>query len=131
MPDFEAIIPERYRAKYDSLNDRWLILDMWHPQIKNLPSLIESIPENSPALKIVTGTEMNAIIGEMSNNGFLDKIIESRVGSGIINKDVTAIEERFMNMLARVEERLSMLDRIGGKGPLIKKKREKTPILNG
>jgi hypothetical protein len=126
MTDFEATIPERYRAKYDSFNDRWLILDMWHPQIKNLSTLVEDIPETSPALKIITGTEMNAIMGEMGRNGHLDKIIESRGKSGIINKDVTDREERLLGAIERLIEVFG-----NEREPSIKRKRDKTPILNG
>ena len=50
--DLEKLIPERYRAKYDKKNDRWVIADLWHPQIKNLPELGDNIPEDSPALNV-------------------------------------------------------------------------------
>ena len=124
--DFEAMIPERYRAKYDTANDRWLVLDMWHPQIKNLPTLVESVPDTSPALKVVTGTEMNAIIEEMLTTGYFDRIMEARGKSGIINKDVTDREERLMGAIERMIE-LFRTER----EPILKQKRDKTPILNG
>jgi len=126
MPDFETMIPERYRAKYDSQNDRWLVVDMWHPQIKNLPTLVESIPDNSPALKVVTGTEMNAIVAEMMVTGYLDKIIEHKGKSGIISTDVTEREERLMSAIERIVEVFGT-----EREPIIKRKRDKTPILNG
>lgn len=91
--DFSQIIPERYRVAYDSKGDRWQILDTWHPQIKNISDLDQNIPEDSPAVKIVSGTEMNAIIGEMIKRGFLEKIIKRGTESNIINNKVK-VEEK-------------------------------------
>jgi len=39
--DWEKIIPERYRVKYD--NGIWFILDTWHPQVKNIADLDQDI----------------------------------------------------------------------------------------
>jgi len=120
--DFEAVIPERFRCKYDALNDRWLVLDMWHPQIKNLPKLDESIPEDSPALKIITGTEMSALLGEMQKIGYLDKIIKVPAKESIMSEsDVLAREK------ALIERMDTFIDLISNKEG---KKREKKAILN-
>jgi hypothetical protein len=125
--DFEKVIPERYRAKYDDLNDRWLVLDTWHPQIKNLPNLSEAIPEESPALKIITGTEMNAVLGEMMKIGHLDEIIKHQGKSGIIDNSMIEREERVLSAIER------LINVFSGKNekPNTKRKRDKTPILNG
>jgi hypothetical protein len=87
--DYEKTVPERYRATYDSKGDRWLILDMWHPQVKNMADLSQDIPESSPALKIIAGTEMNAVVGAMIKMGWIDrinnhKIIKDKPGNNII-----------------------------------------------
>jgi len=128
MPlDLEKLIPERYRAKYDKINDRWLVVDMWHPQVKNLPNLGDTIPEDSPALKIITGTEMNAILGEMLKTGYLDKIIKHTGNDDIIDNSMTEREERIMSAI----ERLIRVFSENNKMPEIKRKRDKTPVLNG
>jgi len=71
--DYEKTIPERYRATYDSKKDVWLVLDSWHPQIKNMADLSDEIPDDSPALKIIPGSEMNAIMGAMIKMGWIEK----------------------------------------------------------
>jgi len=95
---------------------------MWHPQIKNLPKLDESIPEDSPALKIITGTEMSALLGEMQKIGYLDKIIKVPAKESIMSEsDVLAREK------ALIERMDTFIDLISNKEG---KKREKKAILN-
>lgn len=87
--DFKEMIPERYRVKYDTAKDCFYVLDTWDPQIKNIADLTHDIPENSPALKIITGTEMNAIIMILKKMGRLeDKIIKPNNNHSTINKDM-------------------------------------------
>ena len=84
--DWEQAVPERYRARYDSKGDRWLVLDTWHPQIKNVSDLTQDIPDDSPAIKIVSGAEINEIVGKMIKMGWMKNIIKSQGKSNIINK---------------------------------------------
>ena len=121
--DFEAIIPERYRAKYDPSKDCFYILDTWHPQIKNLPKLDDSIPEDSPALKIITGTEMNAILGEMKKIGYFDEIIKHKGNNDIIDNSMIEREDRILSAIER------LIDVFNDKRPQ-RRKREKIPLLN-
>jgi len=73
--DWEKIIPERYRVKYD--NGIWFILDTWHPQVKNIADLDQDISVDSPAIKKISELEINAIVGEMIKMGWLDKFKHS------------------------------------------------------
>ena len=73
--DWERIIPERYRVKYD--NGIWFILDTWHPQVKNIADLDQDISVDSPAIKKISELEINAIVGEMIKMGWLDKFKHS------------------------------------------------------
>lgn len=94
--DFEKTVPERYRATYDSKGDRWLILDLWNPQIKNMADLTQDIPENSPALKVIAGTEMNAVIGTMIKMGWFEKnIIKHNTNNNIIKEGSYTKKKKF------------------------------------
>ena len=87
--DFKEMVPERYRVKYDPAKDCFYVLDTWDPQIKNIADLTQDIPENSPAMKIITGTEMNAIVAVLKKMGRLEeKIIKPNNNHSTINKDV-------------------------------------------
>lgn len=86
--NYKELIPERFRAKYDRVSDRWLILDTWHEQIQNIADLTQDIPDNHPAVKIISGGEVNALIGELRKmNKFVpSEIIKEPKTNDIINK---------------------------------------------
>ena len=77
--DFTTIIPERFRVAYDQNSGVWRILDTWHPQIANIADFAEEIPDNSPAIKIISDLEMNAILAKIDEMGWLEKIIRKKV----------------------------------------------------
>jgi hypothetical protein len=134
MQDFEKVIPERYRASYDKIKDCFYILDTWHPQIKNLPNLEDSIPDDSPALKIVTGTEMNAIIEEMKKIGYLDQIIKVNAPRSIIESndklDSIGANDNLVKAINALAIAINNRDekKIGKKA---KNNRDKMVVLNG
>jgi hypothetical protein len=121
MADFRELVPERFKARYDSKSDSWYVLDTWHPQIMNLPNLDEDIPENSPAIKIISGTELNALLAEMKRLGHLDKIIKVNSGGDIINDDVA---KQLLISLREVIQLLSPVEKAE------KKKRDRIVLLN-
>ena len=87
--NYKELIKERFRARYDRVSDRWLILDTWHEQIQNISDLTQDVPDNHPAVKIVSGGEVNALIGElkkMNKFGAL-QIMEETKTNDIINKE--------------------------------------------
>jgi hypothetical protein len=125
--DFKEIVPERFKARHDSKTDCFYILDTWHPQVMNLPNLEEEIPEESPAMKVLSGAEINAIIAEMKRIGYLDKIIKVNSDQGII-KEETA--QKLLKRLDGISEFLSL-----GKAKIPvekaeKKKRDRIILLN-
>ena len=92
MADFEKTIPERFRAKYDSDGDYWAVLDTWHPQVKNIADLEQDIPLDSPAIKKIANSEMNAVIGEMIKMGWMEKFGQ-RINAEVIEKPIKNIPE--------------------------------------
>ncbi len=83
--DFEKTIAERYRVKYESKKDCFFILDTWHEQIKNIADFNSDIPEDSPALKIISGGEANALVSELEKKGWVKKdIIKEPTSKNII-----------------------------------------------
>lgn len=73
--DYKETVPERFRVTYDKGVFR--ILDCWHDTIRNINDFNVEIPDNSPALTIITTEEVNALIGRLSEMGWLDKMITS------------------------------------------------------
>lgn len=71
--DFSTEIPERYRVVYDKVTDCFKILDTHHPQVMNL-GFDADIPDNSPAMKIVTNSEVNALLGTLNKIGWIERI---------------------------------------------------------
>lgn len=84
MADFSQLVPERYRIFYSKEQNVFRVLDTWHPIIKNL-NLEENpdIPDNSPAIKLISGEEVNALIGELIKLGWLDKLISAKMQNEI------------------------------------------------
>jgi hypothetical protein len=137
MQDFEKVIPERYRASYDKIKDCFYILDTWHPQIKNLPNLEDSIPDDSPALKTVTGTEINAIIEEMKKIGYLDQIIKVNAPRSIIenkessNEDLVKAIKELTSVIYNSSPRKAYMPLVTVDKKKVKNNRNKTVVLNG
>lgn len=77
--DFEKIIPERFRIHYDNRTGVWRILDTWHSQIKNISNLNTAVPDDSPAIKILSDLELNALIAYLDKIGWLDQILLKKV----------------------------------------------------
>ena len=90
MPDWKEVIRERYRIHYDAQKGCFRILDCWHDTIKNIADLTQDIPDDSPAIKIITQMEANALIGELLKLGWLDKIVKEKPAQEQI-KDEKAI----------------------------------------
>ncbi len=118
--DFKEIVPERYRVKYDNAKDCFYILDTWHPQIKNMADLTQDIPDDSPAMKIVTGSEVSAVIGLLTKMGRFDKnIIKHNTNNNIIKKGIYSkrrtfnrdAEEEIKRIIYRILDRRESNDR--------------------
>jgi len=128
--DFKEIVPERFKARHDSKRDCFYILDTWHPQVMNLPNLEEEIPEESPAMKVLSGAEINAIIAEMKRIGYLDRIIKVNSNQGII-KEETA--QKLIERLDKINTFL-LVDKRNDQQVSIekaeKKKRDRIVLLN-
>ena len=77
--DFEKIIPERFRIHYDSKTGVWRLLDTWHQQIKNISDLSISVPDDSPAMKILSDLELNSLIAHLDKIGWLDQILKKKI----------------------------------------------------
>lgn len=73
--DFQEIIPERYRVNY--ANGVFRILDTWHESIKNLSGLDVDIPDNSPAMAILSTEQVSALMTKLNELGWLQKYATS------------------------------------------------------
>ena len=71
--DYKEEVPERYRISFNRLQGAFYILDLWHESVHNLPP-DSDIPTDSPAMKIITSLEVNALLGELKKMGWLDKL---------------------------------------------------------
>jgi len=71
--DYKAEVPERYRISRNAFHGAFYILDMWHETVRNLPE-DAVIPDGSPAMKIISDLEVNALLGELKTMGWIDKL---------------------------------------------------------
>jgi hypothetical protein len=76
MADYTKEVPERFRINFNRMQGAFYILDMWHETVRSLPG-DAVIPDNSPAMKIVSSLEVNALLGTLKEMGWLDKLVES------------------------------------------------------
>lgn len=75
-------VPEQYRAVYDDKTGSIWILDCWHKSIENLsPENFNAttLDPNSPAVTILNRSQVNALIEVTIKQGWLDKIINSKL----------------------------------------------------
>lgn len=85
MPDWKAMGISRYRVWYDKQKKFFVVLDTWDESIKNIPENKiddrDAIPDNSPAVKILSTEEVNSLLGTLKELGWLEKyaIIENIV----------------------------------------------------
>lgn len=125
--DFKEIVPERFKARHDNKTDCFYILDTWHPQVMNLPNLEDDIPEESPAMKVLSSAEINAIISEMKRIGYLDRIIKVNSEQGIIKEDTA---QKLMERLDKISDFLSLDKPKISIEKAEKKKRDRIVLLN-
>lgn len=102
--NYKELIPERWRSRYDRNSDRWLILDTWHEQIQNVADLTQDIPDNHPAVKIVSGGELNSIFGELRKMNKLDVIKETKRSDIISNDNMSNLD--IANTLEKIAKNL-------------------------
>ena len=63
----------QYVANRDDVTNTWRILDTWHEALKML-DVDDDIPDDSPAVKILSEGEFIAIIQEASRLGVLQNV---------------------------------------------------------
>ena len=79
MADYHEEVKEQYRVTYDQASGAFKILDMWADDIRNLPP-DATVPDNTPAMKVVNSRELNALLGTVNKMGWIDKIFGPRGG---------------------------------------------------
>ena len=90
--DWQAIVPERFRINYEQKTGIWRVLDTWHPQIMQIADLATEIPDSSPAIKVFSDLEINALIAKLDEMGWLDKIVQKKlIKTQKLPEPVTAI----------------------------------------
>lgn len=73
MPDWREDVKERFRVNYDPVAGVFRLLDMWQDSVVSLP-LDATIPDDSPAMKILSAIEVNALLGKLKQMGWIDKM---------------------------------------------------------
>lgn len=91
-PDWREDVKERFRVSYSSETGVFRILDLWHDSVVSLP-LEATIPDDSPAMKVISTLEVNALLGKLKQMGWLDKMFGQgeQVASIYSKKDVKEI----------------------------------------
>ena len=64
---------EHYRAEFDDTGKIWRILDLWHQSLKGLTSE-DDVPDESPAVTILTEGAFIALMKEAGSLGLLSSI---------------------------------------------------------
>ena len=72
MADWTQEVRERYRINYDKEGGVFRLLDLWDPTVKSLP-LEATIPNDSTAIKTLSSSEVNALLGKLNELGWLDQ----------------------------------------------------------
>ena len=83
--DYKEEVPERYRISFNRLQGAFYILDLWNETVRNLPP-DSDVPTDSPAMKVITSLEVNALLGELKKMGWLEKLF--------VNSETTASSPR-------------------------------------
>ena len=87
MPDWKEEGGGRYRISYNKEQTNFRILDLWEESVRNLP-LEADIPDNSPAVKILSTLEVNALLGSLDQMGWLEKYREFAGGGSKITPEI-------------------------------------------
>lgn len=103
--DLKEIVPGRFTVYYQRELNSFKILDTWHESIRNL-NLEEDpvIPDNSPAIKIVSSEEVNALVGELIKIGWLDKLISSNIANQSEVKKVSPAKQSCDLIIEKIAE---------------------------
>ena len=87
MADYKEEVPERFRINYNKLSGAFYILDMHNESVRNLPP-DATIPEDSPAMKVLSGLEVNALLGELNKMGWIEKLFGARTEQAAVTPRV-------------------------------------------
>jgi hypothetical protein len=74
--DWKTMGQARYSTWYDEATKTFRVLDIWHSSIKNIDqNAIDDnmIPDDSPAVKILSTEEVNSLMSEVKKLGWLGK----------------------------------------------------------
>jgi len=115
--NLEESVPGRYVINYSKEGGIFRILDSWHSTIKNL-KLEENpnIPDDSPAIKIISTEEVNALVGELIKLGWLDKMVSSRTNTELLqpiqrSKTLTEIAVENIQKIVYSTEKINGADK--------------------
>ncbi|MBI2020138.1 hypothetical protein HYS94_01840 [Candidatus Daviesbacteria bacterium] len=69
-------VDQQYIAKKDDKNT-WRILNLWHPELKNLSSGEDDVPDNHPAVTILTEGAFLALVKSAVQEGVIQNAVMS------------------------------------------------------
>lgn len=68
---------KRFAAKRDARTGAWRIIDLWHPDLESR-ELTDDIPDDSPAMTILSEEAFNTIFSEAERLNLLPKLASSQ-----------------------------------------------------
>ena len=82
MADWKEEANAQFKISYDKISGSFRILNLYHDDVKNLP-IDADIPDNTLALKVLSGLEVNSLLGKLKEMGWLDKLFGSQIQNDI------------------------------------------------
>lgn len=102
----------RYRVIYNREQDLWRILDLQHEALFGINDPDADIPDNSPALKILPGLAVRAMLEEMKRLGMDGGITITPVPANVTPMiDPTELKKEAMAKIAEIVDKATPEDK--------------------
>ena len=107
-PEFEGN-EKRYRVKYDKVTDVWRVLDLWDESLTTISDVDAILPDDHPALKVLSGATVTAILREVERLGWGERsiprdegIAEEIIGEEEITSIGNELEKHAIDTIAKI-----------------------------
>jgi len=89
-----ANLGDRYYVNFNGLTRTWRILDLQHSEVLKFRDLEEDIPDDSPAITILSEGMFTKLISEAMRLGMLDSILLGTPGITSNAKEVSELKDK-------------------------------------
>lgn len=100
---------KRYRVLYNKTTDTWRILDTWHESMQKMTNWDADLPDDNPALTIITGAAFTELAMEAARRGILGKAVIPKVSE----EDALVLKEEYAKL---AQENKSLKEELRGLG---------------